>query len=225
MKKIAIIVKNTAFNKNFGGLEVHTKAIIDLLSSDYLIDVFAPQRELKNSVLKEGNKNFYFIDVEYKTGFFSDFNSSYWNKGLYNFFKTKYGEQKYDLIISISSAGYPLLRRKSEFDCPFLTISHGTAFSEYKSLLNEGGFSLQLLRNTPYFLYNYFFKQPEFINLSDKIICVSDYVRENLIKETKSKNRSKFQTIFNGVLIDESFDKEFKVSGKLNVIFSGRVEI
>lgn len=225
MKKIAVITKNTTFNKNYGGLEVHTKALIDLLSEDYSIDIFAPKRELKNTEITEGNKQFYFLDFEYRTGIFSDFQKNKWNHGLYNFFKEKIEINKYDLIISISSAGYPLLRKKGDFDCQFITISHGTALSEYKSLYNESGLSLSLLKNTPYFLYNYFFKQKEFINLSDYVICVSDYVRENLIKETSSKNVSKFQTIFNGAPVDELYEKSFTTGGDLKIIFSGRVEI
>lgn len=225
MKKIALIVKNTTFNKSFGGLEVHTKVLIDFLSSDYEIDIFAPKRELKNNEILDGNKKYYFIDTNYKTGYFSDFNTSNWNFGLYNFFKPKYEERKYDLIISVSSAGYPLLRKKSEFLCKFLTISHGTGLSEFLSVYNEGGISPSLIKNTPYFLYNYLFKQREFINLSDFVVCVSDFVRENLIKETKSINKNKFKTIFNGVIVENTFEKEFSNEGKLKIIFSGRVEI
>jgi glycosyltransferase involved in cell wall biosynthesis len=225
MKKIAVITKNTTFNKSYGGLEVHTKALIDLLSEEYEIDVFAPRRELKNTEVTEGTKHFYFLDAEYKTGILSDFQNSKWNQGLYAFFKNKYEGYNYDLVISISSAGYPLLRKKSEFNCQFLTISHGTALSEYKSLLNESGVSFSLLKNTPYFLYNYFFKQKEFISLSDYVICVSDYVRENLIRETSNKNVSKFQTIFNGALIEEDYEKSFANGGDLKIVFSGRVEV
>ena len=47
MKKIAIITKNTTFNKYFGGLEVHTKSLIENLSQDYELHIFAPKRELK----------------------------------------------------------------------------------------------------------------------------------------------------------------------------------
>lgn len=224
-KKIAFIIKNTTFNKSFGGLETHSKALIDLLSSDYEIDIFAPKRELKNSEVREPNKNYFFIDTNYRTGLFSDFFQKNWNYGLYTFFKDKYEKNKYDLIVSVSSAGYPLLRKKSEFESNFLTISHGTALSEFKSLYNEGGLSLQLIKNLPYFLYNYFFKQKEFINMSDFVVCVSDYVRDNIIKETDSKNIFKFKTIFNGASIDENFQKEFSKDGKLKILFCGRVEI
>lgn len=225
MKKIAIIVKNTTFNKSFGGLEVHTKSLIELLSKEFEIDIFAPKRELKNLVVKENNKNYYFIDSDYKTGYFSDFFKKNWNHGLYSFFKNKYEENKYNLIISISSSGYPILKKKEEFNCNFLTISHGTALSEYLSLYNEGGLSFSLIRNTPYFIYNYFFKQKEFIKKSDYVICVSEYVKNNLIKETESKDIYKFKTIFNGAWIEKDFIKEFKSLGKLKIIFAGRVEI
>lgn len=225
MKKIALIIKNTTFNKSFGGLEVHSKVLVDFLSLEFEIDIFAPKRELKNSEISEGNKKYYFIDSDYKTGLFSDLGKDNWNNGLYNFFKEKHLDRKYDLVISVSSAGYPLLKKKSEFNCKFLTISHGTGLSEYLSVYNEGGISLGLLKNTPYFIYNYFFKQRDFINSSDFVVCVSDFVKDNLIIETNSKNRNKFKTIFNGVLVDEGYHKEFTTEGKLKIIFSGRVEV
>lgn len=224
MKKIAVITKNTTFNKSFGGLEVHTKVLLDMLSLDYEIDVIAPKRDLKNSELSEPNKNYFFIDANYRTGYFSDFFKTNWNQVLYNFFKNKYAERNYDLIISISSAGYPILRKKSEFDCKVLTISHGTALSEFQSLYNEGGISLSLLRNLPYFLYNFYFKQREFIHLSDYVICVSDYVKEHLIRETASHNKDKFKTIFNGAEI-EDYQKEFEIKKPIKIVFSGRVEV
>jgi len=98
MKKIAVITKNTTFNKTYRGLDVHTKALVDLLSEEYRIDIFAPKRELKNTEVSEGNKQFYFIDVEYRTGIFSDLQSNKWNHGLYNFFKEKYEINKYDKL-------------------------------------------------------------------------------------------------------------------------------
>jgi len=68
MKRIAVIVKNTTFNKSFGGLEVHTKSLVDSLSSIYEIDIFSTKRELKNSEIKEDNKHYNFIDSSYRTG-------------------------------------------------------------------------------------------------------------------------------------------------------------
>jgi glycosyltransferase involved in cell wall biosynthesis len=224
MKKIALIVKNTTFNKSFGGLEVHTKGLIDLLSTDYKIDIFAPKRELKNSEVSENNKTFYFINANYKTGFFSDFFNGNWNRELLTFFKSKYIEEKYDLIISISSAAYPLLNKKKDFDCKFLTVSHGTALSEFISLYNESGVNLSLIKNLPYFLYNFLWKQKNFIRDSDFVVCVSDFVKNSLIRETNSLDNSKFKTIFNGVSVDKVFNKDFENEGKLKILFSGRVE-
>ena len=53
MKKIAIITKNTTYNKYFDGLEVHTKSLIENLSQDYELHIFAPKRELKNIIIRE----------------------------------------------------------------------------------------------------------------------------------------------------------------------------
>jgi glycosyltransferase involved in cell wall biosynthesis len=223
MKKIAIITKNTTFNKYFGGLEVHTKALIENLSSDYQVDVFAPKRELKNLFVKENNKNFYFLECEYKTGFISDLSKNNWYHGLLTFFEEKYHENKYDLIISISSAGYPIIRNKAKYKPNIITICHGSAYSEFKSLYNEQGLSFSFFKNLPYFLYNYFFKQPDFIRNSDFVVSVSSYVQASIVKETGALDLAKFNVIHNGAKL-EAYQKDFSRTNSLKVLFSGRIE-
>ena len=223
MKKIAIITKNTTFNKYYGGLEVHTKSLIESLSNDYEIDIFSPKYELKNPELKEPNRHYTFIDCEYKTGLFSDLFKGNWYHSLLEVFKERYKVRQYDLIISISSAGYPIIRNKDLFKPNIISICHGSAYSEYKSLLNEQGFNFNTFRKTPYFLYNYFYKQPNFIKNSDFVVSVSSYVQSAIVKETSSKDLAKFKVIHNGAKL-EAYQKEFHPNGILKVLFSGRVE-
>lgn len=224
MKKIAIITKNTTFNKYFGGLEIHTKSLIDRLAeSGFEIHIFAPLRELKNDTISDGNKKYFFIDAEYRTGFFSDFFVNNWFHGLLNFFNKKHLENNYELVISVSSAAYPILSKKRDYNFKILTISHGSALSEFSSIFNESGISFSLFRNLPYVFYNYFWKQKNFINSSDLIITVSNFVRNSLINETGVDDKKIF-VIHNGAKI-ENFNKEFiEKNDGLNLIFVGRVE-
>ena len=130
MKKIAIITKNTTFNKYYGGLEIHTKLLIDRLAeAGFEIHVFSPIRELKNGNISDGSKKYFFINSEYKTGPFSYFFKSHWYQGLINFFNKKNDEYNYDLVISVSSAGFPILEHKKDYTFKVLTISHGCALS------------------------------------------------------------------------------------------------
>lgn len=223
MKRIAIITKNTTFNKYYGGLEVHTKSLIENLSQDYELDIFAPKRELKNLQLKEPNRNYFFIDCEYHTGLFSDYFKKNWYYSLLDFFKEKYSERNYDLIISISSAGYPIIRNKELFKPNIISICHGSAYSEFKSLLNEQGINITTIKNFPYFIYNFLYKQANFIKNSDFVISVSSYVQSSVIKESGSKDLAKFMVIHNGAKLEE-YQKEFKNTGLLKILFSGRVE-
>jgi len=223
MKRIAIITKNTTFNKYFGGLEIHTKLLIDRLTeSGFEIHVFAPLRELKNDYISDGNKKYFFINSPYKTGPISSLISKNWYLGLLNFFTKKNEEYKYDLVISVSSAGLPIIENKKNFKFKIVSISHGSALSEFKSIYNESGITLNLIKNLPYFLFNIFWKQKSFINNSDYIITVSNYVRESLISETGVDNQKVF-VIHNGAKI-ENFVKEFREEGELVLIFAGRVE-
>lgn len=223
MKKIAIITKNTTYNKYFGGLEVHTKNIIEALSENYEISVISPKRELKNNEIQDKNITYYFLDATYKTGFFSNFFNEYWNKKLKSFFSELNSRQNFDLLISISSAGYPIINEKDKYRFKILTISHGSAGAEFKSLLNEKVSLLTLIKNIPYVFYNINFKQKSFLKNSDKVICVSDFVRNSLIKETEDSDVAKYETIFNGAS-HELYTKEFIKEGVLKIIFAGRVE-
>lgn len=223
MKKIALITKNTTFSKYFGGMEIHTKSLIDLLSEDYEIDIFSPKRDLKNDFLKEDNKNYYFVNCDYKTGFFSDFVEKNWYQTFLKFFIEMDEKRKYDLVISISSAGYPVIRNKKFFKFKILSVCHGSALSEFKSLYRENSINLSLLKNLPYFLYNIVYKQPNFILNSDKVVCVGEFVKNALISEVGSKSEGFYKVIFNGVEL-EDFEKNFEKEGKLKVLFSGRIE-
>jgi len=223
MKKIAIITKNTTYNKYFGGLEVHTKNIIEALSENYEISVISPQRELKNNEIKDKNVTYHFLNATYKTGFLSDFFSENWNKKLKSFFHELNNQNKFDLLISISSAGYPIINEKEKYNFKIITVSHGSAGAEFTSLINEKVPTHILIKNAPYVFYNIFFKQKSFLTKSDKVICVSDYVRDSLIKETGDLNIEKYETIFNGAN-HEQYTKDFIKEGELKIIFAGRVE-
>lgn len=221
--KVAIITKNTTFNKYFGGLEIHTKLLIDRLSEvGYEIHVFAPIRELKNDTITDGNKKYFFIEAEYKTGPFSYLFPNHWYQGLLKFFDKKHLENNYNLVISISSAGFPVIENKKNYNFKILTVSHGSAWSEFLSIFNEGGISFSLLKNIPYVFYNYLVKQKSFISNSDFVITVSNYVRESLIKETGVDDQKIF-VIHNGAKI-EPFQKDFERNKEIRLIFAGRVE-
>lgn len=223
MKKIAVITKNTTYNKYFGGLEVHTKNIIEALAENYEISVISPQRDLKNNEIQDKNVTYYFLNAQYKTGLFSNLSNENWNQKLKSFFKELNSQKKFDLLISISSAGYPIIYEKEKYPFKILTISHGSAGAEFTSLINEKVSMLTLAKNLPYVIYNIFIKQKGFLMKSDKVICVSDYVRNSLLKETSDKNITKYETIFNGAS-HEQFTKEFDKQGVLKILFAGRVE-
>jgi glycosyltransferase involved in cell wall biosynthesis len=223
MKKIAVITKNTTYNKYFGGLEVHTKNIIEALAENYEISVISPQRDLKNNEIQDKNVTYYFLNAQYKTGLFSNLSNENWNQKLKGFFKELNSQKKFDLLISISSAGYPIIHEKEKYPFKILTISHGSAGAEFTSLINEKVSMLTLAKNLPYVIYNIFIKQKGFLMKSDKVICVSDYVRNSLLKETSDKNITKYETIFNGAS-HELFTKEFDKQGVLKILFAGRVE-
>lgn len=223
MRKIAIITKNTTFNKYFGGLEIHTKLLVDRLAEKgFEVHIFAPIRELKNDYISDGEKKYYFVDCDYKTGPLSFYFKNSWYQKLLKFFSLKNQENKYDLVISVSSAGFPILFNKDKYSFKIFTICHGSAFSEFKSIIYESGISLSIIKNFPYFLYNYFYKQKKFILNSDSIVAVSNYVKDSVISET-GLDEAKMLVIHNGAKI-ENYEKEFTEHGILKVLFAGRVE-
>lgn len=81
--------------------------------------------------------------------------------------------KSFDVHLSISAAGYPLVRYKEQLGIPFAFLSSGGAIGQIRSKLRERGIAKAgALKSLAFFLLQDIWKMPRF----DKIVCESPRV-------------------------------------------------
>lgn len=224
--RIAVFIKRTTFHQGYGGLETQNKMLCEgLAKRGYKITVFSPQRELKDTKKSVNNIDYVFIPCVFRT-LFSSFIPNHWYNKSYEELK-KYQDsknKKFDLVISQSSAGIGIVKKKDELNIPILVISHGSATTELKTRFQNITSLKSLIKLIPdilYGVYNFFVKQREFILHSNKIIAVSNFVKNSLIEETFVPEE-RIVVIHNGV-DEKRFDFETNISLDKKLLYIGQV--
>ena len=135
--RIAVFIKKTTFHKGYGGLETQNKSLCEgLAERGHDITVFSPQHELENTKKTEHGVDYVFVPCTFRT-LFSSFIKNHWYNKSYESFSNYNKHQRFELIISQSSAGIGVIKHKSEFNIPVLTISHGSTLMEFKTMLQN----------------------------------------------------------------------------------------
>ncbi|MFC1700095.1 glycosyltransferase family 4 protein [Patescibacteria group bacterium] len=227
--RIAVFIKSTTFHKGYGGLQTQNKALCEELTKrGHEITVFSPQLELKEEKKDENGVKYIFVPCIYKKYILSRFNKNSWRKKSIEAFEKIHSKKKFNLVLSQSSAGESVVLKRFKLRIPIVSVSHGTILSEFKTFVANMKLPrdfFKLLLNTQYFLRQYFGKQRRFVLGADKVIAVSDIVRESLLEETFIHERD-IVTVYNG------FDKK-KIDdidvlkhddGLIRIIFIGRIE-
>ncbi|MBP7927954.1 glycosyltransferase family 4 protein, partial [Patescibacteria group bacterium] len=98
--------------------------------------------------------------------------------------------------------------------------------SEYKTFLSSMSFPkdiVSFVKNTGFTLKNFFRRQREFVHGSDKVICVSNFVKTALIEETFALD-DKFVVIHNGIDSQPfSNNADAPVSRQRKLLFVGQI--
>lgn len=227
--RIAVFIKSTTFHKGYGGLQTQNKALCEELSKrGHDIVVFSPQLELKEEEREENGVKYIFIHCEYSRYILSSFNKNSWKKKSLEAFEKVHKKKRFNLVLSQSSAGESIVLKRHTLKIPIVSVSHGTILSEFNTYISNMKLPKDffgLLLNTQYFLRQYFGKQRRFVLGADKVISVSDIVRDSLLEETFIHEKD-IVTIYNG------FDRRkldgIEVSkfndGLVRIIFMGRIE-
>lgn len=228
--KIALFIKSTTFHKGFGGLQTQNKSLCEeLVKRGHSVSVFSPKLELTDDTLEENGVKYFFISSQYKRYLFAKFSKDSWANKSLKIFSEFHSKDPFDLVISQSSAGESIILNKDKFQIPVISISHGTALSEFKTFLSNMSLPkdfLNLLLNLQYFLRQYFGRQRRFVLGSNKVIAVSDIVKQLLVEETFIPDE-KVVTIYNGVSKDFIDSVPVNISSdksKINLIYIGRIE-
>ena len=226
---IAVFIKSTTFHKGYGGLEIQNKAVCEeLVKRGHEITVFSPKNEIGFEEKVETGVNYAFVESQYKKYLLSTINPNSWYKKSLKAFKKYHADEPFDLIISQSVAAESIIDNKKEVGIKVITIAHGTPLSEFKTFFKNisGLHDLYLLvRNTQYFIRQYFGRQRKCILNSDKVIAVSKYVKKALVEETFCPEE-RITVINNGIDPKDVLDyvNEENKSGPVRLYFLGRVE-
>jgi len=228
--KIAVFTKKTTFHKGYGGLETQNKVLCEgLTDRGHSITVFSPKWELSLDEVNEKGIKYIFVDCVYRMGpvfgFFGTVQKNNWINRSFEEFSKLHEKDKFDLVLAQSSAGLGVIKKKRELGVKAISISHGSITGEYKTFLSSMELPkdlLLLIKNTGFAAKNFFRRQREFVHGSDKIIAVSNFVKESLVDETFVMDR-KIEVIHNGVDPESFFEQSKKISRGNKILYVGQI--
>jgi glycosyltransferase involved in cell wall biosynthesis len=224
---IAVFIKSTTFHRGSGGLESQNKSLCEeLVRRGHSVTVFSPKREITIDEKIENLIKYVFITAEYRRYIFALMNKNSWFKKSLEKFQVIHRASPFDLVLSQSASAESIIENKEKLGVRVVSVAHGSAASEYKTFLKNIK-SLKdiywLVRNTQYFLRQFFGRQRRYVLHSNKVIAVSNYVKSALINECFADER-RIEVVHNGVdprdfdVIEKSSDENVKL------LFLGRVE-
>jgi glycosyltransferase involved in cell wall biosynthesis len=225
--RIAVFIKGTTFHKNYGGLETQNKVLCEgLTARGHEVWVFAPQKEVSSREETLNGVKYIFIPASYRY-LLASLNSTSWERKSVEIFAQNHKERPFDIAISQSTGGIGLIKSKEKYKIKVISIAHGTTGGELITHFQNIRSLKDLywgIRNLQYSLRQYFGRQRDFVLRSNKVVAVSDFVRNRLKDETFAPDEL-FEVIHNG-MDPKIFEvgKEDKIdSRKVQLIFTGRV--
>ncbi|MEK7594976.1 MAG: glycosyltransferase family 4 protein [Patescibacteria group bacterium] len=201
-----------------------------LVNRGHAVCVFSPKRDFSEEIYLLNGVKYIFYDAKYENRGVLE---SLLNIGVKNqaykksleAFLTEHTKKKFDIVISQSSAGLGIIRNKNKLNLKVLTIAHGTIFSEFKTRakkFNSLKEVILILKDFEYAVRTFVTTQKEFLTKSDVVVCVSNFVRSNVIKETGIPE-SRVLVIFNGVKAF-TFDVSKRDLMTTRVLYVGRID-
>ncbi len=229
--KIAVFIKKTTFQAGYGGLETQNKVLCEyLVKNGHEVTVFAPMWDFEDTKREESGVTYIFVKSVYRLLF--AFSKTSWENQSYNAFMSLHAQNNFDLVVSQSSAAIGVIKRKNSINIPIVSIVHGSIVGEMQSFYQSFVISKKsfgtlwlFIKNTGFSLYNFFTRQRLFIHGSNKVICVSNFVKRSLIEETFDV-ADKFVVIYNS-LVETSHQKhaskEIETPFEKKVIYIGQI--
>ena len=222
--RIAVFIKSTTFHKGYGGLETQNKVLCEgLAKKGHDVVVFAPQRELGKTQLRESGVTYVFVPCTFRYLFAALDKNSWYNRSVGTFVV----QPKFDVVLSQSTGGLGVIKHKKELQIKVISIAHGSILSEFKSSLRQVGTIksfIKLALNLQYVLRSYFGSQREYVNYSNKVVAVSNYVKKILIDEAFVPE-NKVVVIHNGVDPEKFYKFEKLSSIGIKLIYVGRIRV
>ena len=224
--RIAVFIKSTSFHAGFGGLETQNSVLCEgLAKSGNDVTVFSPQKELRIENSDLNGVKYIFIKCVNRT-LFSSLNRESWSNKSFRVFFDLHKGNPFDIVLSQSSAGLGIIKKKMELRVKVVSVSHGSILSEFKTRVSDSNSIsdwIGVLRDLVFVLAIFFGRQRDFILNSDKIIAVSNFVKKEIVNETYIPEE-RVQVIYNGV-DSLMFDNEYikRENDAVNILYVGRV--
>lgn len=206
--RIAVFIKSTTHNKGHGGLETQNKVLCESLAKNgHEVIVFTPKpRDFDQTELDENNVRYVFIECSYRYLFSNLYSKSWFNRS-FQVFSTYNDQKKFNLVIGQSSGAIGIIRKKNMLGIPIISISHGTTLGELRTTINNISTPKDIyhfIRNLQYVIRQFFGRQREVVLHSNKVIAVSNAVKQNLIDETFAPEN--LITVINNGIFPEPFE-------------------
>ncbi|OGC51029.1 hypothetical protein A3A69_00030 [candidate division WWE3 bacterium RIFCSPLOWO2_01_FULL_37_15] len=159
-------------------------------------------------------------------GFGGRLDKNNWLNKSYEVFQKYHEKDKYDLVLGQSSAALGIIFKKDDLDIKVVSIAHGSIIGElktyYKEVYNISDY-LKAVSNTAFAIKNFFTRQREYVLGSDKIIAVSNAVKNALIDETFSPDE-KIVVIHNGINPPEiEYKNTSNMRESISLIYVGKM--
>jgi len=224
--RIAVFIKSTSFHAGFGGLETQNLVLCEgLVKAGNEVTVFSPQRELKIENSDLNGVKYVFVECVNRT-LFSFINRESWLNKSYKSFLELHKVQPFNIVLSQSSAGIGVIKRKKEVGVKVVSVSHGSILSEFKTRISDVSSVsdwVSIVKDLVFVLTIFFGRQRDFILNSDKIIAVSNFVKKAIIDETYV-SEERVKVIYNGI-DPSSFSSEYinRDNNCVSILYVGRV--
>jgi len=227
--KIAVFAKSTSFHKGYGGLETQNKVLCEkLVERGNAVTVFSPKKELEFDTKDLNGVVYVFVPCKFKMGLVLGFggrlNKNNWINKSYDTFKNYHEKNEYDLVLSQSSAALGIIKRKNELGVKIISIAHGSILGELKTYFKDISTIsdyLNIIPNTAFAVKNFFTRQREYVLGSDRVIAVSNAVKNSLLEETFAPDE-KIVVVHNGIN-PQNCDESKKGHGTVNLIYVGKM--
>ncbi len=220
---LAVFTKRTTHHVGYGGMETQNKLLCEeLAKKGYVVEVFAPAWNLKASTLLDEGIQYHFINSDYRY-LLSKLNNNSWYAKSLDAFTKLHTRNPFDLVLSQSSAGLSIIDNKTQLNVKVIAISHGTAIGELRTfLMNHHSITdlPKIFMNIQFALRQFFNRQRQFVHGANKVIAVSNAVKQQLIDETFI-SANKVVVIHNGVLPFELLNSQDPQFG--NFIYVGQL--
>lgn len=217
---ICIFTRSMPAHREEGAMFHHNIMGTGLVKRGHQVTVLTTSR--KDGIENEEKEG---MSIFYLKGAPSDvYTNQYWLESTMKF-EELHQKKGFDIIVSESAGGFGCIKYKiiSKYRTPFVAILHNTPPSVIRTTVSLGLVNtLSAIKNQLFFYMKILHK---LYNLSDGIICVSEYMRKNLLLLPMIKNRDKIYVVYNGIdtNIFKPNVKPQKLKNDKTILYVGRV--